>query len=126
MTALSDLDASFIRVRMEPASDCRGRKLPDGSTQWGGFPVETIHRVPHRLGAHGLQLDCPACGDHKVQLFFRGEDVPGAVGRNARGAAVRWDVTGEGIATVSLTPSILVRAACNTHFWIRDGEVFFA
>ncbi len=124
---LSELDATFVRVRMEPAPDYIGRKQPDGTTQWGGFPSPVVYSVPHRLGAHGLKFSCPddKSDGHKHEIFFEGEDVPGGLGTNHQGSEVRWSVeSGEFVDTLTLSPSIQTHgAACKWHAHIRNGAL---
>lgn len=122
---LTDLNAEFIRVRMEPAPACLGRTMPDGSTQWGGFPSATVHHVPFRGVAHGIQFDCPddKSDGHKHQIFFSVE-VPGDMGKNHLGEPVRWTAEGEFLDTLSLTPSIATHgAACAWHGWVKNGAL---
>lgn len=122
---LSELKASFVRVRMEPAPEYLGRKQPDGTTQWGGFPSAVIYKVPHRLGAHGLEFCCPddKSDGHKHQIFFAGEDIPGNMGVNHQGNEVRWSVEGgEFIDNLTLSPSIQTHGgACRWHAHIKNG-----
>lgn len=127
---LSELNASFVRVRMDPAPDHIGRRLPDGTMQWGGFPSASIYHVPHRLGAHGIQFMCPTCfaesqseDEHLVQVFFRGEDVPGGLGRNMQGGEVRWDTQGSFIDDLTLSPSVWIEGVCHSHFWVKNGMI---
>lgn len=133
MTSLSELNATFIRVRMDPAPEYIGRKLEDGTTQWGGFPSPTIYPVPNRLGAHGIRFMCPACfaksqdpDEHLVQVFFRGEDVPGDLGRNMAGNEVRWDVEGQLVDELTLSPSISIGGVCHSHFFVKAGRIEIA
>lgn len=81
---LDQLEAAFIDHRIEPALETHGRTLPDGSVQWGGFPVSTFHDVPALSGADGVEFLCPKCfaanggavGTHLVHVYFRNGDVP--------------------------------------------------
>lgn len=120
---LTELDASFIHVRLEQAPAYLGREQPDGTTQWGGFPSAVIHKVPHLLGAHGVQFNCPddESDGHKHQIFFEG-DIPGGLGNNMEGKPVRWSAAGAFVDNLTLAPSIQTNgAACRWHAHIRNG-----
>jgi hypothetical protein len=131
---LRDLEASFIRYKKEIAGDGHGRKLEDGSTQWGGFEVEVTSPVERFEDAQGIRFLCPLCfeknngavGTHSIQITFEDRGVPDEFGtHNDAGNPVRWKVV-EGstcIDDLKLSPSIALLSGCKWHGYIGNNEV---
>jgi hypothetical protein len=133
---LTDLEPSFERHAIGLADKGHGRKLPDGTTQWGGFDVDTFIQVETLAEAQGIWFDCPKCyaawktgtdptlvGVHGILIWFSDRGVPDRLGVNSEGRAVRWNVSGTDFSNLTLTPSILLLGGCNWHGWVTNGEV---
>lgn len=128
---LADLEARFVDHRVELADEHHGRPMPDGTTQWGGFPVDVLHYQEPLEGAEGVSFLCPKCfeanggpkGTHSVLVFFDGADLPPDLGRNARGETVRWRATGKQIEDLTLSPSIQLIGGCAWHGFVTHGEI---
>jgi hypothetical protein len=129
---LVDLEPFFLRHAVVKAHEGIGRSMPDGTTQWGGFDVDSMHHVDTLVEAQGIWFDCPKCyaaagnssaGVHGVRCFFPGRGVPNHLGLNSAGQPVRWNVTGNTFDNLSLTPSILLQGGCGWHGFITNGEV---
>ena len=135
MPSLLELDARFMQYEVTIADQCHGRKLPDGTTQWGGFEVDTFIKVDTLTDAHGLWFDCPKCytawkagsehGPHAVLVWFEGSPVPDHIGKNKDGKTVRWKVAGgTGLSDLILTPSIQLQGGgCEWHGFVGSGGV---
>ena len=95
MTKLTDLDATFVCHTMN-----------------GGFAeVKTLAE------ANGVMFDCPKCGRHSVLCWDRTIPQPITPGPG------RWDMTGTGIADLTLSPSVnLEPHGCQWHGWVRNGD----
>jgi hypothetical protein len=127
---LADLEARFVDHRVELADEHHGRPMPDGTVQWGGFPVDTLHYQQALPGAEGVTFLCPKCfqqnggskGTHSVMVFFEGADLPPDIGRNGRGETVRWHAAGTGIDDLTLSPSIQLLGGCAWHGIVGNGE----
>ncbi len=139
MATLRDLEAKFIRYEAGVAHKGHGRHLPDGTIQWGGFPVDTFVQVETLAEAQGLWFLCPACyaknggnvGTHGVRVFFHGRGVPDrgvdgeVLGKNEAGQPVRWTVVaGTGLDDLQLSPSILLQGGgCQWHGFVGSSGV---
>lgn len=55
-------------------------------------------------------FDCPCRTGHRLTVSLRSDDHP------------HWSASWRG-ASVSLHPSLWLRDACRSHFWIRDNKV---
>lgn len=139
MPTLLELEARFMKHTVGLADEGHGRKLPDGSTQWGGFEVDTFVRVESLAEAQGIWFDCPLCwaewkkgaarGPHGILIWFEGRGVPEHLGLNSSGKAVRWQVGGTGLGDLQLRPSILLQGGCNWHGFVgvegrKPGEAW--
>lgn len=128
---LTDLEPQFIRYEESLATIHMGRPLPDGTTQWGGFPVKSMRYVETLAEAQGVMFICPKCfrdngmiGTHSVQVTFAGRGVADEDGvHNTAGEPVRWAVSGSGYADLTATPSVDVQVGCRWHGFISSGEV---
>lgn len=135
---LLDLDPHFLWYVIETAGPEHGRALPDGTTQWGGFDIDTWHYIDRLSDADGITFFCPKCfaanggpiGTHSIHVYFQSGIVPSHLGRNREGQPVRWSVTqGTGYSDLVLSPSILLTAGCGWHGFIggsageRPGDV---
>jgi hypothetical protein len=137
MSTLHELDARFVRHKVVIADKSHGRKLPDGTTQWGGFEVDAIATVATLQEAQGVWFDCPKCyqesvqrnepgiGVHGVLIWFAGRGVPDRLGKNKDGQTVRWNVveTSTSLNDLSLTPSILQQSGCQWHGFVGSSGV---
>jgi hypothetical protein len=129
---LTDLDARFIKHVVGVAPEYHGRPNPngDGTTQWGGFPCDELHRVETLAEADGLSFLCPMCfaanggraGTHSIIVAFRGKAVPEALFLGSNGVAARWDAAGNGLDDLSLKPSILLYGGCKWHGFVTNGD----
>lgn len=126
-----DLNAHFVRYAVEPAPEYHGRTMPDGSTQWGGFPIEVRYPVDGLAEAQGVWFLCPKCfkanggakGTHSCEVTFAGRGVADAHGtHNDKGVPVRWAVGGSNLDDLSTTPSILLIGGCEWHGYITNGS----
>jgi hypothetical protein len=87
----------------------------------------TLHRVETLAEAQGMWMLCPKCfqenggrvGTHSVLVLFDGRGVPADV---CIGTA-RWNVSGNSLADVTVTPSILVVGGCGWHGFVTNGQV---
>ena len=75
--------------------------------------------------AQGIRFTCPTCQQdhghhaHRIVVPFRGRDVPITVN-----GGHTWDVSGDGIADLTLMPSINAAGGiCRWHGWITKGMV---
>lgn len=97
MTRLTDLDATFVR-----------------HTSGGNF-----NEVEAMTDANGVLFDCPKCGRHSVLVWDR--TVPAGI----EPGPGRWDMTGTGLADLTLSPSVdLSRGGvgCLWHGWVKNGD----
>jgi len=103
---LTDLDAKFLKVESE-------RSYRTDATM---------------AEAQGVLLLCPICfvknggevGTHSVVCWFRNKGVPDSMSPGPG----RWDVSGTGIADLTLSPSVFLSGAggCQWHGWIKNGN----
>jgi len=130
--ALADLEPQLYRHQMAVADEGHGRTLPDGSTQWGGFPVHQFQRIKKLRNADRVMFLCPACfrtnggavGTHRIAIDFAGRGTPDeACVHNDKGQPVRWSVSGTGLADLTLSPSILMLRGCKWHGWVQNGQI---
>lgn len=127
---LAALEATFVDHRVGVADKSHGRHLPDGSVQWGGFPVDMLHQQAELTGADGVEFLCPKCfeenggavGTHLVQVFFHGGDAPENLGKDSEGHTARWTANGTGLDDLTLSPSIYVKTGCGWHGYVTNGE----
>lgn len=117
---LSELEPQFFRHAVETAGPDHGQPLPDGTTQWGGFPIDVFHDVDAVSEADGITFLCPKCfaanggsvGTHSIMIFFADRNAPPHLGTNKDGQTVRWRVAGTGYADLVTAPSILQQSGC--------------
>lgn len=132
MPTLAELEAGFYRYKQDIAPPNHGRKLPDGTTQWGGFPIDTFEPVDF-ADADGIWLLCPKCyaanggpkGTHWLSVYFHGRHAPDHIGHNSQGQKTRWHiVAGTTINDLQLSPSILLDGpGCGWHGFIGTNGV---
>jgi hypothetical protein len=120
---LLDLEPKFLRWALETAPASLGRKLPDGTTQWGGFDSDTFHCAASLQEADGIEFDCPLCSDHRLHVYFQGRNVPPHLGKDSAGNTARWSASGTGFEDLTLQPSILVKYPCGWHGFVTNGEI---
>lgn len=129
---LTDLEARFLDHRVGIAEEYHGRPLPDGTTQWGGFEIDVLHKQMEFVGADGVEFLCPKCfadnggpkGTHMVWVFFRHGNAPDSVmTKNDKGQPVRWEAHGTGLDDLTLSPSILILGGCAWHGFVTNGEI---
>lgn len=121
MPSLRELEGRFMQHRVEPAPEYHGRTMPDGSTQWGGFPIDTFHTVTTLAEADGVWFLCPLCfkqnggakGTHTVAILWK--EGPGQRFNNG----VRWKLEPcTGMDDLRLSPSIQCHGGCNWHGFV--------
>lgn len=123
---LTELNPQFLKCGKAIAEKWHGRKLADGTTQWGGFEVEVFNHVETLAEADMMSMLCPKCfrdnkgsvGTHSVIVWFEGRHAP-----KEHNKGVRWKVKGTGYADLSTTPSILFLDGCKWHGYVTAGEV---
>lgn len=129
---LIDLEPRFYQHRIEPAGEHHGRQLPDGTTQWGGFPTSVFYPVEALADADRVQFLCPQCfsdnrgkvGTHRIAIDFIGRGTPDeACIRNDEGVPVRWTVQGTCAEDLTLGPSILMLRGCHWHGFVEQGSI---
>lgn len=115
---------------MGPAPSYIGRKLDDGTIQWGGFPSVSWHDVATREEADRVSFLCPKCytanggkvGTHRIAIDFVGGRQPDEdCMHNDQGQPVRWTVSCDTFETLDLKPSIQILGGCNWHGFINYG-----
>lgn len=131
MIKLTDLAPQFVRYMIGVASRGHGQTLPDGTTQWGGFPAEMIHHVETLAEAQGIWFLCPICftkngghvGTHQCEVTFEGRGATDAQGSHDHtGKPSRWNVSGTGYNDLVLTPSVLlVPPGCGWHGFVGSN-----
>jgi hypothetical protein len=126
MPTLRELEGRFMKHVVEDAGPHHGRELPDGSTQWGGFPVDTFHPVESLAEADGVWFLCPKCfvanggakGAHTVAILWK--EGPG----ERFNSGVRWNLAGgTGLDDLALTPSIQCHGGCEWHGFVGSSGV---
>jgi hypothetical protein len=129
---LSDLKPRFYKHSVEPAGKGHGRPLPDGTIQWGGFPVDTFSVVENIADADRVSFLCPKCfsdnggkvGTHRVAIDFIGRGTPDdARMHNDHGQPVRWSFQGSSLEDLTLGPSILILHGCAWHGFVEQGGI---
>lgn len=130
---LLQLEAQLLKHVVEIAGPDHGRKLPDGTTQWGGFEIDTFHFVNELNQSDGISFLCPKCfptpAAHSVHVYFYGRNVPDRLGKNKDGNTVRWSIIGgSGLDDLQLTPSIMMQVpaecgGCEWHGFIGSSGV---
>lgn len=134
---LTDLEPQFVRYGKTEAGSHLGRKLPDGTTQWGGFEVNTIFHVATVAEAQGIMFLCPKCfaanngkvGTHRVLCWSRSRGIADDVQPNPG----RWTLEGTDYADLTLNGDavggngarsvLLTGPGCGWHGFITNGEV---
>lgn len=125
MPTLRTLEARFMRHSIQPADEGHGRKRPDGTTQWGGFDVDTYSPVESIADADLVKFLCPKCfaanggkkGTHQVYAEFAGRNCPPEMNNG-----VRWQFSGTSIDDLTITPSILCIGGCAWHGFVENGQ----
>jgi hypothetical protein len=129
---LIDLEPQFYRYELGIAGEHHGRPMPDGTTQWGGFPVDTFCDVDDLSQADGISFLCPLCfernggnvGTHGIRIDFVGRGTPdSACIKNSQGVPVRWTVQGTSYEDLTLGPSILIIGGCAWHGFVEQGGI---
>lgn len=79
-------------------------KLTDLNPKYGETDGEKTHII----------FDCPKCQKHQISIPFKGR--------------VQWEKSGEDFGTTTLSPSIAHKSGegCDSHFFIRNGEIVMA
>jgi hypothetical protein len=129
---LSDLKPRFYKHSVEPAGKGHGRPLPDGTIQWGGFPVDTFSVVENIADADRVSFLCPKCfsdnggevGTHRIAVDFIGRGTPDdACMHNDQGQPVRWSFQGSSLEDLTLGPSIAIIGGCAWHGFVEQGGI---
>lgn len=89
-----------------------------------GSPVRRTREVATRAEANGVRFLCPGCyaknngpeGTHVVQVWFAGVPLDVSPGPG------RWEVTGDTLDTLTLSPSVWLMKSCGWHGWVRGGQ----
>lgn len=124
MPRLKELDGQFIRYRQETEEE----RFARGAAK----PTFFLEHVPTLAEAHGIRFLCPKSvaarggkvGAHSVQIYFAGSPVPKDIGVNAKGDAVRWNVSGTSLDDLSLSPSIQEQDnICQWHGFVGSSGV---
>lgn len=129
---LIELDARLIRYEMAVAEKHHGRRLADGTMQWGGFDIEVLRRVENLHAAQALMFLCPKCfehnggsvGTHMVLMGIegRGLRVEQSSQRPAGGGPSRWRVAGGTcLDNLTLEPSIHIGPPCRWEGEVKNG-----
>lgn len=131
--SLKELEAYFIQYKTGIADETHGRKLPDGSTQWGGFEITVMPVIESLSEAQGIMFLCPLCfdknagpiGTHSIEVTFSDRNVIDKDGsHNKEGRATRWKIEGgSGLEDLRLSPSILIESGCNWHGFIGNNGI---
>jgi len=83
-------------------------------------------RIQDIKEAQGIFFLCPKCfvtngnsnvGTHGILIWFNNKNVPPEYTPTPR-----WDFTGTSLQDLTITPSILIKASCAWHGFIRNGE----
>lgn len=127
---LAELEPQFFRHAVKPAGPELGRPMPDGSTQWGGFPTDVFYDTDVLAEADGITFLCPKCwaanggtvGTHSIMIFFADRNAPEHLGKNKDGQTVRWRVSGTGYSDLVTSPSILQQCGCAWHGYIGASD----
>lgn len=122
---LIDLDARFMRHHVEKADAGHGRRLPDGTTQWGGFDVDCYSPVVSLADADMVVFFCPKCyaandggvGTHVVHVELEGRSCP-----PSKNCGVRWSFSGTSLENLTISPSIQCVGGCAWHGFVENGQ----
>lgn len=76
---------------------------------------ESFRHLPTKDGAQGLLLICPKCQNHSVLIWFLNPCNAAPVPAEAKPGPGRWTFSGDGIETLSLTPSVDLSKIDNEH-----------
>lgn len=109
----------------------RARGMPTKSKTG---PRTTRRFVSNILEAQGILFLCPKCfmgneradraaGCHQCEVTFANKGVADGQGTGNKGKSVYWNVSGNGFADLSTTPSILLIGGCGWHGYITNGVV---
>lgn len=76
-------------------------------------------------GAQALWMYCPCGEGHHILVPFADCGLPDEFGPLARDGKThpRWNVSGDSLANLTLTPSVDVGTASCWHGWITNGEI---
>jgi len=109
---------------------------PDGIQAWrsAGSPYSLVAvvvavnvKVDNLKDAQGMRIRCPKCDrKHQIVLAFAGRNIPPGLGsRDAQGNATQWQVSGQGVQDLTLSPSVdcTVSDPECWHGHIVNGEV---
>lgn len=102
---------------------------------WRWMQKGQFQHVDSLAEADAIIFLCPACfiknngpvGTHSIRIDFRGRRVPDEdCMRNNQGVPVRWDVSGDGYANLTLAPSIQILSGCCWHGFVQNGQIVHA
>ena len=116
---LTDLEPQLYRYE---------NRIETRDTTAGPKTGPCLYRVPvaSLTEAQCLWFLCPKCfagQQHRVEVTIAGRGVPDDMGtHNAKGVAVRWNLSGNGFHDLTLTPSILLEGGCNWHGFVTNGD----
>lgn len=118
---LTDLEPRFIRAKRMPAAG-------DEKTErwyWAKEYVATL------ADADGVMFWCPVCfeknkgpaGTHKIICWQPQVDDEVPAGKQISPIGGRWTMRGTDASDLTLDASVQIGEPCNTHFYVRSGEV---
>lgn len=137
---LAESGAYFVRYEDRPytgdfVSDQFDTCTDAGYEAWRAAGMPTVRRTEMRewsvkvdtlAEAQGVVLRCPTCAStHHVGVSFAGRGVLDHHGsHDASGRPTRWQVTGTGLADLTLRPSVDCTGGghCTWHGFITNGE----
>lgn len=100
---------------------------------WSPNPYRyAFHEVTTVQEADSVMFLCPACfeinggsiGTHSVMVTFADRDVPPEAGSRGKGGKpTRWQVSGNNIDDLVLTPSILLHSPCAWHGYVGSNGI---
>jgi hypothetical protein len=115
---VTDLDPEFIRWEDRPTPPHIN----------GGVGISTFLPTVNTLAeAHGIEIDCPKCKNHRIHIPFANRGLADHHSTHSSdGRPTRWNVvSGSGFNDLTLTPSIDCTPS-NPNCWhgfITNGEV---
>lgn len=127
MRTLRELEAVFQKHYKGIADQYLGRKMPDGTTQWGGFETTYLKTVETLAEADSIRFLCPKCfeansgkvGTHSVHVSFEGRGVSKEDDPNPR-----WKIDGGStLDDLRVSPSIQLLGGCNWHGYVGHGNI---
>jgi hypothetical protein len=90
----------------------------------GEYTVGGLHLLPNINGAQGVLFRCPKPGcSHRIVVWFSNPSGTPPVPPEAQPLA-RWQVSGESLATLTLSPSINIPG--DWHGFIQNGQMIDA